>query len=244
MIEIRHDDRPGYDWVQSAYNAFDYGLVEQLDSLYFWIFDLLKIERGRRLIDVACGKSQLVRLATEQGLRAVGVDFAYAPLRSLHQSGAGNYVTANGQALPFSDRQFDYVTSIGSLEHYADMALGLRELARMLKPRGLAVILLPNTFGLLHNVYMVFKTGRPLDDGQPLQRYATRRQWVELIEQNGFQITRTCKYEQPRPRVWRDVVWYVHHPKGLVRCLLAPLIPTNLTTCFTFLAVKAEEGLV
>jgi SAM-dependent methyltransferase len=240
MIEIRHNNRPGYDWVQTAYEAFDYGLVEQLDSLYYWIFRLLKIERGRRLIDVACGRSQLVRLATEQGLQAVGVDFAHAPLRSLHQSGGGDYVTANGQALPFGDRQFDYVTSIGSLEHYENMNRGLQEMARLIKPGGKIIILVPNTFSILHNVYLAFKTGLPLDDGQPLQRIGSHLQWKQMIA-NHLEIQDTFKYEREWPAVWKDVIWYLRHPKKLVYLLLTPFIPTNLALCFVFLCIRKAE---
>lgn len=239
MLEIRHTPQPGYDWVASAYNAFDYGTVAQLDSLYYWFFKLLKVERGRRLIDVACGRSQLVRLANRLGLNALGVDFAPAPLSQLRQAGRGQYAVADGQALPFPADHFDYVTSIGSLEHYPDMAQGVRELARILKPSGAALIYVPNTFSLLNNVYCAFKTGYPLDDGQPLQRYASRGQWAELISQHGFRIVSVHKYDQERPVFWRDVTWYARHPKRLIRLMLGSFIPTNLATCLSFVVVKS-----
>jgi SAM-dependent methyltransferase len=239
MIEIRHTPQPGYDWLPDAYNAFDYGTVTQLDSLYCWFFRLLKVQRGRRLIDVACGRSQLVRLADDPGLNAVGVDFAHAPLSQLSRSGRGQYAAADGQALPFPDDHFDYVTSIGSLEHYPDMTQGVRELARILKPSGTALIYVPNTFSLLNNVYFALKTGFPLDDGQPLQRYASRGQWTELISRHGFRIVSVHKYDQERPVVWRDVAWYARHPKRLIRLMLSPFIPTNLATCLSFVVVKS-----
>lgn len=239
MIEIRHTTQSGYDWVSDAYDAFDYGTVIQSDSLYHWFFKLLKIERGRRLVDVACGRSQLARLASGLGLTALGVDFAYVPLSRLARSGRGQYVMANAELLPFPDNYFDYVTSIGSLEHYADIGHGISELARILKPTGRAVIFVPNTFSLLDNIYCALKSGRPLDDGQPLQRYASRGQWIDLITQHGFRIVSLHKYSQERPIFWRDAIWYLHHPKRLVRLLVAPFIPTNLCSCFTFVVTKA-----
>lgn len=236
MIEIRHSEEDGYGWVQDVYDGqFNYGTVRQLDSLYYWFFKLLDVQPHTRLLDVACGDSQLVHLATKIGIDAVGLDFSHHALRWAQSWGAGQYTHTDAEKIPFADDQFDYVTSVGSLEHYADMGRGVQEMARVLKRDGTAVIFVPNTFSILHNVYMSFKTGYLLDDGQPLQRYATRSQWQELIEANGFKIVATHKYERERPLFWRDFIWYLRNPKRLVYLLLTPFIPTNLAMCFAFI---------
>lgn len=239
MIEIRKRDQPGLSWVQEVYNReFDYHSVTQLDSLYHWFFKLLQVRPQTRLLDVACGFSQLVDLATQRGITAVGVDFIYFPLRQLKNSRSGQYTTGDAERLPFPAHAFDYVTSIGSLEHYVHMDIGVQELARVLKPEGQAIIFVPNTFSLFHNVYMAFKTGWPVDDGQPLQRYASRGQWEELITANGFVIERVHKYEREFPTSWRDTFWYLRHPRRLVYLLLTPFLPLNLGACFAFICRK------
>lgn len=238
MIEIRNEEQSGPDWARRAYEVFDYDSIRQLESLYRWLLRLLQVEPARSLLDAACGKSQLVRMASEMGLDACGVDYAHTALRVARRAGPGAYVTADAERLPFPDNHFDYVTSVGSLEHYMDMERGTRELARILHPAGRALVLLPNTFSLLCNVYYAFKTGLPINEGQPLQRYASRRQWEQLLETNGLRIRRAVKYEREWPASLADLLWYLHHLQPLVHLLLSPFVPLNLANCFVFLCEK------
>lgn len=242
MLEIKHSDEQGFDWVRSAYNEFDYGTVTQLDSLYNWFFKLIDLQPNSTLLDVACGRSQLVDMATKHGVEAIGLDFAYAPLWILRHEKRGDYVSADAQAMPFPPNSFDYVTSIGSLEHYPDMSAGVRALAHVLKPSGKALIFVPNTFSIFHNIYAGFKTGFPLDDGQPLQRYASRGQWEALLTDNGFRIQAVHKYEMEIPVYWRDFVWYLKNWRRAVYLLLSPLVPINLAYSFAFVCVKIDES--
>ncbi len=243
MIEIRHSDETGLDWVKGAYDHdFNYDSVVQLDSLYHWFFKLLDLQPGTRLLDAACGRSQLVNLAIGRKVSAIGVDFAYSPLHDLKENGQGDFISADAELLPFEANSFDYVTSIGSLEHYVSMDKGVRAIANVLKPKGKALIFVPNTFSLFHNVYMAMKTGMPLDDGQPLQRYASRGQWEQLITANGMYIESVHKYEREIPVNWRDFIWYLKHWRRAVYLILSPLLPTNLAMCFAFLCVKEEAG--
>ncbi len=43
--------------------------------------------------------------------------------------------------------------------------------------------------------------GRTADDGQPIQRYAARYEWEDLLIKNGLFIERTVKYGLVWPRV-------------------------------------------
>jgi len=232
MLEIRKDPQetqPAYD------DIYTHEGIRQRESFYRWILRVLSPQPGRRLLDVACGGGDLSRLAAAAGLDAYGVDFSAAALRQARQRGGGNFAVADGQALSFADGQFDYVTSIGSLEHYEDMVQGAREIARMLVPNGLALILLPNTFSILHNVWTALRTGRTEQDDQPVQRYAARYEWQDLLAKGGLRVERTVKYEHEWPVTWADRLWYLRHPKSLIRLLLTPVIPLNWASCFVYL---------
>lgn len=233
MLEIRHVS--GSANLQRAYDRIYSGPgIRHLDSFYRWILCLLQPMRGRRLLDIACGVGVLPRIALEMGVKAYGCDLSEQAIRSGAKLTAGLLV-ANGEQLPYADGSFDYVTSIGSLEHYEDPAAGIREIVRVLAPSGLACVLLPNTFSLLGNVLFAWHTGRTADDGQPIQRYAARYEWQDLLEANGLTVVHTVKYECELPTSWADMVWYLRHPKALARLLLTPLLPLNLANSFVFL---------
>ncbi|MBC7263232.1 MAG: class I SAM-dependent methyltransferase [Chloroflexi bacterium] len=242
MLEIRQEHISESADSQRAYDEIYAGEgIRQPDSFYRWVLDLLGVERGKRLLDVACGIGVLVGLAARRGLVAHGVDLSpVAICAACYRTHDGYFVVGDGEALPYADETFDYVTSIGSLEHYLDMEGGTREMARVLRDNGRALILLPNTFALLGNFLHVWRTGRVYIGSQPIERTATRAEWQDLLEANGFHVVRTLKWEREMPRSLADLRWYLHHPKHLARLMLSPFVPLNLANCFAYLCYKVK----
>jgi SAM-dependent methyltransferase len=242
VLEIRHTADASTPWSQKAYEErYTCDEIRHLDSMYRWLLDLLAPRPGCRLIDVSCGVGSLPRLAAEMGLEAYGADFSAVALAVAHREAPSvRLAVADGERLPYAGGSFDHVTHIGSLEHYVHPEAGAREIARLLKVGGRSCILLPNTFGLLGNVWAALRTGRTFDDGQPIQRYAARYEWQELLEGAGLRVVRTVKFDRARPRNRADARWYVRHPKSLVRLALGPLIPLNWANYFVFLCEKGE----
>ena len=118
----------------------------------------------------------------------------------------------------------------------------VRELARLLKPHGRACILLPNAYGLFGNIQYVFKTGEVLDDGQPLQRYATRRTWETLLTRGGLQVERLVPYsEVDWPRTPKDWLWLTCRPQKMVRAFLSTFVPPNFANQLVFLCRRAPQ---
>lgn len=244
-IDIRFEIRLNADsatWTREAYDRIYSGEgIRQLDSFYRWILRLLRPQAGRRLLDVACGEGVLTRMARERyGLDTCGTDLSIEALRIGAREGAGPLFVAGSERLPFDDAEFDYVTCIGSLEHFLDVRASIAEMARVLRPGGLACILVPNTYSILGNVYKAFKTGMSTVDRQPLQRYAARAEWAMLLEAGGFEIVRTAKYERETPYTLADCAWYAVHPRALVKLALTPLIPLNLANHFAYICRLAQ----
>jgi len=243
VLEIRHEEDATTRWSQGAYERiYDTAGIRHRDFFYQWLLDLLDVQSGHRLLDISCGVGSLPRLAAKAGVEAHGMDFSEAALRVAHREAPEMRLSlADAECLPYPDAHFDYVTNIGSLEHYAHPMAGAREIARVLAPDGEACILVPNTFGLLGNVWTALRTGRTFDDGQPIQRYAARLEWQSLLETAGLKVNRTVKYERARPRSLADVRWYLAHPKDLIRLCLAPFVPLNWANYFVYLCSKAPR---
>jgi SAM-dependent methyltransferase len=209
MIEIRHSNMQDTEGTRLAYNHVYRGNGILLrDSFYLWLIDLLKPQPGRLLLDISCGQGRLVKFAREKGLHAMGMDFAEEAVRlGVTDSPQSGWAVADGERLPLHDACIDYVTHIGSLEHYQNPEEGMGEIARVLKPTGTACVLVPNSYGLIGNIKHVWQTGHVFDDGQPLQRYNTRGGWRDMLAAKGLKTFHTYKYEREWPRTWEDLGW-------------------------------------
>ncbi len=241
MLEIRAVGPESIEVIRAYDAVYAQAPLEHSPSFYLEMFDHLEARPGQRFLDVACGSGQLVALAERRGLLAVGLDIS----RRAVGIGRGSLslkrlVLGAGEALPFKGESFDLVAVIGSLEHFWDPALGVREVHRVLRPGGKAVVLVPNTFSLTHVLY-VWRKGEVFDDGQPLQRYATRRQWQRLIEAGGLIVLKVKRYERERPRRLRDWLSYLRRPGRLLRWLLGGLMPLDAVNCFVFICGRPEE---
>lgn len=240
MIELRVSPSSTGGWTKQGYETIYSGPdeIRQLDSFYAWLLDLIEAVPGRRLLDVACGVGVLPNKAAKLGLKAHGVDLSEEAIHTALTEGSAGFVVGNGESLPYPTGYFDYIMSIGSLEHYLDPFLGACEMARVMAPDGKACILLPNLYSILGTVYNALKYGRTVGDNQPLQRYAALRDWQDMLEQSKFIVERVVKYEREWPRSLRDIGWYLRHPRSLARLLLTPFIPLNWASCFVYLCGK------
>jgi SAM-dependent methyltransferase len=244
VLEIRHSEDSSKGWSKDGYEAiYHRGGFGHPDGFYRWLLSLLNAQPGRIFLDISCGVGTLPRLAAQADLKAHGVDFSQVALQiAYRESPQPDWVAGDAEHLPYADATFDYVTSIGSLEHYTHPEAGARELARILKADGRACVLLPNTFGLLGNVWHALRTGRTFEDGQPIQRYAARLEWQNLLEEGGLTVERTVQCEFAGPRRLADAGWYLTHPKDLVRLVLSPLVPLNLANYFVFLCSRTPDA--
>ena len=215
------------------------GRLCQRDSFYKWLLGLLRPRAGQRLLDISCGQGTLLQFAAQRGLQVSGLDISPQAAAMAARRSSADISIANAEWLPYADHTFDYATNVGSLEHYFHPYLALREIARVLRPDGLALILLPNTFGLLGNILHAWRKGDVHNDGQPLQRYGTNVQWRKLLELNCLHVVRVVKYEREWPRTWSDLLWYALHPYKLGRVFLSPLIPQNLSSFLVYLCRRA-----
>jgi len=211
------------------------------DRFYQWALEKLHPEPGGRLLDVACGEGKTLGFAIEAELDTVGVDLSTTAVQMTTISAPESQVAlANGESLPFGDDTFDYVTSLGSLEHYLDPWTGIGEIRRVLRPEGIAGILLPNSYYLADIIWHVLRKGRGPHHRQVVERFATRLEWANLLEMMGLKVDRTYRYNFCWPRTRTDWAWYRRNPRKWLYLLSGLVTPLNLSYSFYYLCQVAE----
>lgn len=86
--------------------------------------------------------------ASGRGAEVYGVDISEPIVRQARLAFAGvgrlQGVVGDVRDLPFPDRSFDAVYSMGTIEHFDETERAVREIARVLKPGGRAIVGVPN----------------------------------------------------------------------------------------------------
>jgi len=129
-------------------NAFAYGRAK-IDRLLDGCFK--ELTPGARVLDVGCGTGEYVRLATELGFCASGVEPAEAMRKvAIEKNPSSTIADGVATALPFPSGAFDLVICIEVLRylHRADNRLALREIRRVLAPGGALFLTSVNTYAL------------------------------------------------------------------------------------------------
>lgn len=113
------------------------------------VIEALRPHRPGRILDVATGTADVaIKAAALDPEKIVGVDIAENMLevgrKKIERSGLSHMITlqaGDSTRLPFSDRQFDAVTVAFGVRNFEDLEQGLREMLRVLRPGGVAVVL-------------------------------------------------------------------------------------------------------
>lgn len=114
--------------------------------------------RGKRILDIGCGRGELVCEAARRGAVAVGIDYAPAAielsrerLASLDEAlrGRAEFLLSDAKGLYFADGSFDAVFLVDVYEHLHPYEIDhtLAEVRRVLRPGGRLVVHTgPNTW--------------------------------------------------------------------------------------------------
>ena len=114
---------------------------------------------GSAALDVACGSGRLSAELRRLGAFVVGLDFSREMLHVAASEHPGlALVRGDALALPFPDASFDAATIAFGLRNLADPVGGLREMLRVLRPGGRAVVLefVRPAGGLVGRVYRLY----------------------------------------------------------------------------------------
>jgi demethylmenaquinone methyltransferase/2-methoxy-6-polyprenyl-1,4-benzoquinol methylase len=131
-----------------------YDLLNRLFSLGIdqgWrrkVVRLLGQEPVERLLDVATGTADLAILGSTKAQQVTGVDISEGMLQhgrvKVARKGLQERVVlqqADSEALPFTDASFDAVTVAFGVRNFEHLALGVREMVRVLRPNGRLFVL-------------------------------------------------------------------------------------------------------
>jgi len=102
-----------------------------------------RLPAGARVLDLGCGPGWVSHNLIGD-YRVVGVDVEADAVQLCRLRYDADYLVGSAFSLPTAAGQFDAVIFTEAIEHFAQPAPALAEIARVLKPGGLALITTPN----------------------------------------------------------------------------------------------------
>ncbi len=108
----------------------------------------LNITPDARVLDIGCGSgwaSRLIAVQAPEG-HVVGIDISDEMIRVARKSSGQfsniQYQVASAERLPFPDNDFTHAFSMESLYYYSNIVAALKEINRVLQPKGFFVTVL------------------------------------------------------------------------------------------------------
>lgn len=132
-----------------------------------------------KILDVGCGTGANLEMLSQFG-EAQGVDVSAEALAFCRARGLDNVKLGEAERLPFEENAFNLVTGLDVVEHLDDDLAGLKEMRRVLRPDGRALLFVP-AFMFLWGVQ---------DDISHHRRRYTLDSLKQVVKQAGFEVER------------------------------------------------------
>lgn len=204
-----------------GFDEFNESQGERLSRRLAAAFLIAEVAPGMKVLDVGCGRGEIVRHCARLGADAFGID--YAPVAvSMSQQAVSNETQAPGKTgvaqadakvLPFPSNYFDRVLMFDVVEHLFPWELhqSMLDIRRVLKPGGMFIIhTAPNVWydKFAYPFVRLFRTlageGEKYPANPRLLNVAVNAD-VHVNEQSGLSLWRACrKAGFTVKKVWLD----------------------------------------
>lgn len=220
-------------WFDNTYKTKGYRYLRPKSS-YKCFITALGVEKGKSLLDVACGPGLMLKVAEENELKPFGVDLTPTGVKMAKELvKTANVQEANAEKLPFEDGSFDYITCLGSLERMLNLDQVLEEQLRVLKADGRFCYMVRNSNTFLWNVKRICG----LQNHEGHQGAKSLEEWSAIFESKGYKIEAIHKDS------WPWIKW-VRWATGGVMMDFYKLrnTPISLRNTFEFIFVMSKNS--
>lgn len=191
LVQTAHEPVPYYREVIRAAAFSDE--MQAFRRIQFADFAARYGLRGKRLLEIGCGRGEYLSLFAEAGLQAHGLEYAATAIE--HCAAHGLHVTQGfiehaQQTLPTAP--FDAFAVLNFLEHWPDPRASLRGIAHNLNDDAIGLVEVPNFDMILrHKLFTEFISDHVC--------YFTRDTLSVLLQLSGFEVI-ACE------SVWHDYI--------------------------------------
>lgn len=200
-----------------GYDEFIASEGEQLSRRLKAAFEIAAVEPGMKVLDVGCGRGEIMRHCIELGATAYGFDYAPVAVRMTRDVLTSHHqpllvAQSDAKKMPYPSGIFDRVLMFDVVEHLHPWELheALLEVHRVLKPNGRFIIhTAPNIWYDQYAYPFVRRFRTLLGEGEkypanPRQFLVEHNQDVHVNEQSLLSMRRTLNAAGFKAHIWLD----------------------------------------
>lgn len=142
QIDVFYKNWENFRWTKENFEEYqEWASLRKQTVLLKW---LKKLTPGA-MLDLGCGSAILTSRAKDFVPRVFGLDISLPLLQAVREKkGVSNLVAARAEKLPFASRSFDLILCSEVLEHLLKPERVLKEMQRVLKNHGFALVTTPH----------------------------------------------------------------------------------------------------
>jgi ubiquinone/menaquinone biosynthesis C-methylase UbiE len=204
-----------------GYDEFNASEGEHLSRRLSAAFQLAEVTPGMNILDVGCGRGEILRHCARLGANAYGIDYAEVAVRmsqrvieTFHEEMRAKtaVMQADAKKLPFPDGVFDRVLMFDVVEHLHPWELhtAMLEVHRVLKPEGRFIVHTAPNVWYDRYAYPVVRLVRTLmGEGRnyprnPRQFMVSVNEHVHVNEQSMWSMGQALRQAGFKGKVWLD----------------------------------------
>lgn len=269
MTETNKNSIPPSEYTEEYYKTSCLGYSEffeskgkKLSRRFVRPLELADIREGMHVLDVGCGRGEVVINSVLLGAKVWGMDYSDSAVRITKDAVASLFGNeseklgricihrANAQFLPFADESFHRVFMLDVVEHLnpSELNLALKEVHRILKPGGYLIVhTVPNLwyYDYGYPIFRLFQRLRGIDLPQNPRDRADFSH-LHINEQTPSRLRRSLQAVNFRTRVWLEsTVDYQYETNAIIRFFMKFLVqvyPFRWIFCNDIFAIAVKKN--
>ncbi|NWJ30238.1 methyltransferase domain-containing protein [Marine Group I thaumarchaeote] len=150
---MNNENKDGIDYLDVTYDENEKPRTDFPFNLAKYLVDRFHLENSK-ILDVGCGRCEVLDAFNKLGLDISGVDASerirgFAP-KEISKLEILDFSKEN---LPFNDDEFDVIFTKSVIEHVSDPTHLMKEILRILKPKGIFISLTPEWASQMKTFY-------------------------------------------------------------------------------------------
>lgn len=178
------------DYVSVIYNKEDRPFTKYPDLLTRHLVTRYGLAKGKKILDLGCGRGEFLRGFIRCGLDGYGVDQSLLA-KTIFPEAEISQSDLEKAPLPYKDNSFDVVFSKSVLEHFYYPEKLVQQIRRVLNPGGLVITMVPDWQSVYKTFYEDYTHRSPFT-------YTSLR---DIFIINGFNNVQVEKFKQ-LPFLW------------------------------------------